>query len=110
MASSTIIDDTSIVYDSDTSSYISLPYMTKYEFDQLIGVRATNLSRGAPILVDIPPNYKINSNMELRKVAIRELVEKKLPYIIKRTLPNGKNEYWSVSKLGLEMVRYLLDD
>ena len=107
---STIIDDVSKVYEGDINSYVSLPYMTKYEFDQLIGMRTTNLSRGAPIMVEVPADYKISTNMELRVIAIKELVEKRLPYIIKRTLPNGKYEYWPVSKLGLEMVRYLLNN
>jgi len=103
-----IIDDVSKVFDSDTDKYLSLPYMTKYEFDQLIGLRATHLARGAPAFVDIPADYAIKSNMELRDIAVREMVTKRLPYIVKRTLPNGQHEYWPVNKLGLQMVAYLV--
>ena len=38
-------------------------------------------------------NDEIKSNIDLRKVAIQELKENKIPYIIKRPLPNNKWEY-----------------
>lgn len=103
---SQVFDDASKVFAGDIASYVSLPYMTKYEFTQIIGLRIVHLSRGAPAFVDTPDTIK--TNMQLRAVAVKELVEKRLPYIIKRTLPNGKPEYWPVSALGLETVRHLI--
>lgn len=97
------------IKDHDISKYISLPIMTKYEFNLLIGLRTVHLSRGAQIFVEIPENYKIRTNMELREIAIRELKEKKLPYTIKRKMPNGKIEYWPVSKLNLNVVRHMMN-
>jgi DNA-directed RNA polymerase I, II, and III subunit RPABC2 len=82
--------------------------MSKYEFDQLIGLRTMHLSKGAMPFVDLPENFKIKGNMELRQVALTELQEGKLPYIIKRPLPNGTAEYWPVSKLSLEAVKYMM--
>jgi DNA-directed RNA polymerase subunit K/omega len=108
MTSSAVFDDASKVFAGDTSTYMSMPFMTKYEFDQIIGLRTVHISRGAPMMVDMPADFKIQTNMELRHVAIKELVEHKLPYIVKRTMPNGKTEYWPVAKLGLQRVRELL--
>jgi DNA-directed RNA polymerases I, II, and III subunit RPABC2 len=101
-----IQDDVQKVKAANIDEYISLPWMTKYEFDQLIGLRTMHLSKGAMPLLPLEAGFQIKSNMELRQVAIQELQEKKLPYIIKRTLPNGKVEYWPVSKLALHAVRH----
>jgi DNA-directed RNA polymerase subunit K/omega len=67
-----------------------------------------HLSRGALPLVPLGEDFKIQGNMELRSVVLRELNEGKLPYIIKRPLPNGKCEYWPVEKLSLEAVKYMM--
>lgn len=94
--------------EADKSKYISLPWMTKYEFDQLIGLRTMHLSKGAIPFVDIPADYRIKSNIELRKIAIRELLEGKLPYIIERPMPDKKSEYWRVKDLSLQAVRHMI--
>ena len=109
-----IVDDYQKVKGAKTETYVSLPWMTKYEFDQVIGLRTMHLSKGAPPMIDLPADFHIKRNMELREVAITELQQKRLPYIIKRTLPNGKIEYWPVSALGLQaivpMMRRGIDD
>ena len=105
---STIIDDYQKIKASDVETYISVPWMTKYEFDQLIGLRTMHLSRGAIPFVDIEEGFTIEGNMELRKIAIRELMEGKLPYIIKRPMPNGNAEYWPVSKLNTKSIEYMI--
>jgi DNA-directed RNA polymerase I, II, and III subunit RPABC2 len=106
--STIITDDYQKIKSADVSSYISIPWMTKYEFDQLIGLRTMHLSRGAIPFVEIADGYNIKSNMDLRKIAIRELQEGKLPYIIKRPMPNGNPEYWPVSKLSLKTIEYMI--
>jgi len=103
-----IIEDYQKIKNVDISKYITLPWMTKYEFDQLIGVRTMHLSRGAPAFVDIDPSYAIEGNMNLRQIALREIQEGQLPYMIKRPLPNGTSEYWPVTKLSLEAVKYMM--
>jgi DNA-directed RNA polymerase subunit K/omega len=103
-----IHDEVQKVRSSDPSQYQSLPIMTKYEFDQIISLRTTHLSRGAFPLVQLPENFKIESNMELRKISLQELREGKLPYLVKRTLPNGKPEYWKIKNMDLSMIRNLL--
>jgi DNA-directed RNA polymerases I, II, and III subunit RPABC2 len=91
-----------------TQNYITLPWMTKYEFDQLIGLRTMHLAKGALPMVPVPEGFQVESNMELRKIAIDELRQKRLPYMIKRPLPNGRMEYWPVASLALSAVEYLM--
>jgi DNA-directed RNA polymerase I, II, and III subunit RPABC2 len=101
-----IQDEIQKIKTSDPANYKSLPFITKYEFDQVIGLRTIHLARGAIPFVEIKNN--IEKNMNLRAVALQELKEGKLPYIIKRPMPNGKTEYWKVNDLSLIAVRHLL--
>ena len=43
--------------------------------------------------------------MELRQVALEELKQGKLPFIIERVLPNKKKEHYSVRDLDLVAIR-----
>lgn len=101
-----IHDDAERIKTIDPKTYKSLPFMTKYEYDQVIGLRTIHLARGAIPFVNVKNN--IQKNMNLREVALQELKEGKLPYIIKRPMPNGKTEYWKVNDLSLIAVRHLL--
>lgn len=86
---------------------LSKPIMTKYEFDQVISIRATQLALGAKSFIDTS-DLKIQSNMEWRKIALQELKEGKLPYIIKRPLPNNKFEYYRIKDLDLVAVQHMM--
>lgn len=101
-------DDSAHIKNADVSKYISLPWMTKYEFDQVIGLRTMHLANGAVPFVPIPEDLKVKSNMELRKIAFEELKQRRLPYIIKRPMPNSQAEYWPVSKLSLDTVEVMM--
>lgn len=103
-----ISDDVQKINNADMSTYITLPWMTKYEFDQVIGLRTMHLSKGAIPLVDVPEGFRVSSNTELRQLALEELRTKRLPYIVKRPLPNGKSEYWPVSKLELSAIQHMM--
>ena len=105
---SSISDDFVKIRNCDKSLYRSLPILTKYEFDQIIGLRTMHLSRGAPPLIDIPEDYKVTSNIKLREIAQKELLEHRLPYMVKRQMPNGRVEYWGLSELDLTAVRHLI--
>lgn len=103
-----IPDDVQKIKTADLSSYITLPWLTKYEFDQVIGLRTMHLSKGAVPLVDVPDGFRVTSNTQLRQLALEELKNKKLPYIVKRPLPNGKAEYWPVAKLELVAIQHMM--
>ena len=85
---------------------ISKPIMTKYEYNQIISQRATMLAQGAQSYVDI--DFNINSNMDLRLVANKELLEGKLPFIIKRPLPNNKFDYYRIKDLDLIAIQHMI--
>ena len=69
--------------------------MTKYEFARLIGVRENMLNQMAPPMVDITG---FTNNVD---IARREILEKKVPLIVRRYLPNGIIEDWNVADMDL---------
>lgn len=87
----------------------SKPEMTKYEFDLVISTRTNQLALGAQPFVDVS-DLRTQSNMELRKVALQELKTGKLPFIIKRTLPNNKFEYYRIRDMDLTVVQNMMRD
>jgi DNA-directed RNA polymerase subunit K/omega len=72
----------------------TIPFLTKYEMTRVIGQRAKQLDSGAKTFVRVPLNV-----IEGYHIAQLELEQNKLPFIIKRPLPNGGIEYWNVSDL-----------
>lgn len=77
----------------------SLPYYTKYEFTTLIGIRAKQLEDGAKPLISLD-GFVLSSPQLVRDIAEREVIEKKLPFIVHRQFPGGKSEYWSATELS----------
>ena len=69
------------------------PYLSKYERARILGMRAKQIDIGCPIYVDR------GTLTESHDIAEKELNERKLPFIIRRYLPNGNYEDWEVSEL-----------
>lgn len=74
----------------------TVPFITKYEIARIIGERSKQIDSGAPIFVDIEESL-IDSYL----IALKEFNEKKIPFIIKRPLPNGGCEYWKLKDLEI---------
>jgi DNA-directed RNA polymerase subunit K/omega len=74
----------------------TIPFLTKYEMTRVIGQRAKQLDSGAKSFAKVPINV-----IDGYYIALLELEQKKLPFIIKRPYPNGGVEYWNVSDLEL---------
>ena len=70
------------------------PILSKYEKTRAIGIRVTQLNKGANRYTEIKRNILDNS-----LIAEKELKEKKLPFIIMRPMPNGICEYWNINDL-----------
>jgi DNA-directed RNA polymerase I, II, and III subunit RPABC2 len=70
------------------------PFITLYEKTKIIGLRANQLSKGARPYIPVPDHVS-----SVREIARMELEQKRLPFIIKRPLPNGKYEYWRLADL-----------
>jgi len=88
------------VTQAQTEPRITLPYFSKYEYTALLSARVQQLADGAVPLVPIQEFNRDDPRL-LWNMAEREILERKLPYIIRRQLPNGKSEFWSVSELEL---------
>ena len=84
-----------IMRNYDPAKYTTRNIMTKYEKAKVVGMRLDQLARGAPTLIDI----KKHNCKSIRDVVMKELEEKKLPFIIVRALPHGKKEYWRIGDL-----------
>ena len=74
--------------------HTTLPYLTKFEKARVIGLRAKQINNGSEPFIDVP-----NNMIEGLTIAEKELEEKKIPFIIRRPLPNGTSEYWKLSDL-----------
>jgi len=74
----------------------TIPFLTKYEKARVLGQRAKQIETGAKPLVKISENI-IDSYI----IAELELREKKIPFIIRRPLPNGTCEYWYLRDLEI---------
>jgi DNA-directed RNA polymerase I, II, and III subunit RPABC2 len=74
----------------------TLPFITRYEKAKILGERAKQINAGAPIFVEVEPSV-----IDGYLIALKEFEEKKIPFIIKRPLPNGGCEYWKFKDLEL---------
>jgi DNA-directed RNA polymerase I, II, and III subunit RPABC2 len=88
-----IRDDRGIIIDP---LHKTVPFVTRYERARVIGERAKQINSGAKPFIEIEPNM-----IDGYLIACREFEEKKIPFIIRRPLPNGSSEYWRLSDLEI---------
>ncbi len=74
----------------------TLPFITKYEKARILGERAKQINSGAKIFVHVEPTV-----IDGYLIALKEFEEKKIPFILRRPLPNGGCEYWRFSDLEI---------
>jgi DNA-directed RNA polymerase I, II, and III subunit RPABC2 len=72
----------------------TLPFITKYEKARVLGERAKQINSGAKPFVEVE-----SSVLDGYLIAMKEFEQKKIPFIIKRPLPNGGCEYWKLRDL-----------
>ena len=72
----------------------TIPYLTKYEKTRILGQRSKQIETGSKPFINVPENI-VDSYI----IAELELKEKKIPFIIKRPIPNGGCEYWNLKDL-----------
>ena len=72
----------------------SQPFLTQYEKTRILGFRTNQLAQGARPFIPVPPH--ITSTLEIARL---ELEQRRLPFIIKRPMPDGSFEYWRLSDL-----------
>ena len=79
---------------STDKKHKSPPFLTVYERTKILGARTNQLAEGAMPFVTVP-EY-MTQPLEIAKL---ELDQRRLPYIIKRPMPDGTFEYWRLSDL-----------
>ena len=77
----------------------TVPFLTKYEKARVLGTRIKQLNNNADAFIEVSPDI-----IDARIIAEKELEDKKIPFIIRRPLPNGANEYWRLE--DLELIHY----
>jgi DNA-directed RNA polymerase subunit K/omega len=80
--------------DVKDNSHTTYPFLTLYEKTKVLSLRASQLARGAPPFIDVPEYLT-----DVYEIALAELESKRLPYILKRPLPDGQFEYWRLADL-----------
>ena len=74
----------------------TIPFLTKYEKTRVLGQRAKQINSGSAPFVEVDDNI-----MDGLLIAQKELHQKKIPFIIRRPIPNGGSEYWRLEDLQL---------
>lgn len=87
-----------VVRDADSTIidplHRTLPVLTRYEKARVLGERAKQINMGAKPFVEVD-----ESMIDGYLIALKELEQKAIPFIIQRPLPNGGSEYWRISDL-----------
>ena len=93
-----ILSMTKVIRDKDgiiiDDLHRTVPYLTKYERARILGQRAKQINSGASPFIKVPENV-----IDGYVIAELELKEKRVPFIIRRPMPNGGSEYWSLKDL-----------
>ncbi|CAA7032089.1 unnamed protein product [Microthlaspi erraticum] len=71
-------------------------FMTKYERARILGTRALQISMNAPVMVEL------QGETDPLEIAMKELRQRKIPFTIRRYLPDGSFEEWRVDELIVE--------
>jgi len=72
----------------------TFPWMDKYEKARIIGTRAAQISRDAPLQIEVQDGV-----IDSFRLAEMELEQNQIAFVIRRPLPDGTSEYWPVHEL-----------
>ena len=82
-------------YEAMKKNYKTSPFLTKYEKTRILSERTQQLANGSLSYLKNPEAYNT-----IYEIALMELEQKKLPFIIKRPLSNSI-EMWKLEDLKL---------
>lgn len=82
---------------------LSAAKLTKYEMVRILGERTKQLTMGAKPLI------KNHKGLPYDVIAEEELKANMIPYKIRRPMPNGKYELWTLDELNKEHLLSLLN-
>ena len=69
------------------------PYMTKYERARIVGTRPLQISLNAPVHV------QLDGETDPLEIAGKEWREKRVPFVVRRYMPDGSYEDWGIDEL-----------
>ena len=78
----------------DPTKAVSYPFLNQFEKTKVLSFRASQLAQGNKPYIAVPDIVS-----DVYTIAKMELKERKLPYLIKRPLPDGDYEYWMLNDL-----------
>lgn len=74
----------------------TVPILSKYERTRILGLRTKQINNGSKPFINVAEDI-----IDGYIIAERELLEKKIPFIIKRPISNDKFEYWRLEDLEI---------
>lgn len=83
-------------YETLKKNYKTSPFLNKYEKTKVLYERTQQLANNSKPLISNPQNYN-----NIYEIAIEELKQKKIPFIIKRPINNKIFEYWKLEDLKI---------
>ncbi|CAI2366840.1 unnamed protein product [Moneuplotes crassus] len=81
----------------------SQPYLTKYEKTRIIGSRAEQIGRDGPFMMEH------NEGLNALEMAEVELYFRKVPFVVKRKMPNQRIELWRIEELSFDRIEFDMD-
>jgi DNA-directed RNA polymerases I, II, and III subunit RPABC2 len=76
---------------------VSLPVLTKYEKAKILGIRAVQITKGSPLYITI--DHHELSKLNVLEIAEKELTARRIPFTIRRFMPDDTFEEWALNEL-----------
>ena len=73
--------------------------ISKYEKARILGTRALQISMNAPVMIDI------GDLTDSLAIAEKELKECKIPFTVRRYLPDGSFTDWTIETIPQERIQ-----
>ena len=77
---------------------MSMPYLTKYEKARILGTRALQISNNSPLMTTT------DKVIDAYEIAELELKQGVIPLKIRRVMPDGRIEIWSLKELSMDYL------
>ena len=86
-----LVKNLPVMNDANHKTY---PFLTQYEKTKILSLRASQLAHNSRPFIVVPAHVT-----DVHEIARLELDAKRIPYIIKRPLPDRTFEYWRLQDL-----------
>jgi DNA-directed RNA polymerase I, II, and III subunit RPABC2 len=84
----------SIIQKLNVKNRVCYPFLTQFEKTKVLSFRSSQLAQGGKPYIAVPDEVT-----DVYTIAKMELAARRLPFIVKRPLPDGDYEYWRLSEL-----------